>query len=60
MGLPDGFSRAVSAAVAYAPRSPFVVERVELEEPRDDELLVRIVTTGCASEHARLGARSVP
>ena len=36
----------VLAAVARAPRAPFTMEALELELPRDDEILVRVVATG--------------
>jgi aryl-alcohol dehydrogenase len=36
----------IRAAVVHRAKGPFVVEEVELEEPRDDELLVEIVASG--------------
>lgn len=36
----------VTAAVARAPGQPFTIETVELEDPRADEILVRIVGVG--------------
>lgn len=36
----------VTAAVSRGPDSPFTLETVELDEPRADEVLVRIVATG--------------
>lgn len=38
--------RTIRAAVLRAPRRPLRVERLELEAPREDEVLVRIVATG--------------
>jgi len=45
------------AAVLWAPGEPWSVEEIELDEPRQDEVLVRIVATGlCHSdEHMRDG-----
>uniref|UniRef100_A0A7C5RTB7 NAD(P)-dependent alcohol dehydrogenase n=2 Tax=Thermomicrobium roseum TaxID=500 RepID=A0A7C5RTB7_THERO len=34
------------AAVVERPHGPFVIEEVELEEPREDEVLVRILSAG--------------
>lgn len=36
----------ITAAVLRAPGKPFQLEEVELEEPRSDEVLVRLVATG--------------
>ena len=36
----------IQAAVARAVRAPFSLESLELEEPRHDEILVRVVATG--------------
>ncbi|HTV91220.1 MAG TPA: NAD(P)-dependent alcohol dehydrogenase [Verrucomicrobiae bacterium] len=36
----------ITAAVTRAPRSPMSLEALELEPPRDDEILVRVVATG--------------
>lgn len=36
----------ITAAVSRGPDSPFTLETVELDEPRADEVLVRIVATG--------------
>src|ERR671939_981450 len=48
-------SMRVTAAVLREPGQPFVVEELELEEPRDDEVLVRVVGTGIC--HTDLLAR---
>ncbi len=45
----------ITAAVAHAPGNPFTIERLELEAPRDDEILVRIVGAGLC--HTDLAAR---
>jgi aryl-alcohol dehydrogenase len=37
---------AVQAAVAHAAGRPFILEAVELDEPRADEILVRLVASG--------------
>jgi aryl-alcohol dehydrogenase len=45
----------ISAAVVREKGGPFVIEEVELDDPRDDEVLVRIVACGiCGTD---LGAR---
>ena len=36
----------VTAAVADKPREPFSIETLELDEPRDDEVLVRVMAAG--------------
>ncbi len=36
----------IQAAVARIPKGPLSLESLELEEPRDDEILVRVVATG--------------
>lgn len=36
----------VTAAVARAPEAPFTIETVEIDEPREDEILVRVVGVG--------------
>jgi len=36
----------IRAAVARAPHAPMVLEELEIEAPRDDEILVRVVATG--------------
>ena len=52
----------IKAAVLYEPRTPLVVEDVELDEPREGEVLVRMASTGiCRSDyHAMLGEWTVP
>ena len=52
----------IRAAVARAKHAPLSLEMIELEEPRDDELLVRLVATGiCRTDLAmRDGKRPVP
>lgn len=50
------------AAVAQGPAKPFVFEEFELDAPRPDEVLVRIVATGiCQTDaHARSGHIPTP
>jgi aryl-alcohol dehydrogenase len=36
----------ITAAIAREPRAPLSIEIVDLEEPRPDEILVRVVATG--------------
>jgi aryl-alcohol dehydrogenase len=52
----------IAAAVVRETAGPFVIEEVEIEEPRDDEVLVRMVASGiCGTDlHARGGAMPVP
>jgi len=45
----------IKAAVVRKISGPFEIEEIELDEPRDDEVLVRIVGTGVC--HTDLGAR---
>ncbi len=47
----------ITAAVVRAKSSPFEIDRIELTDPRPDEVLVRIVASGmCATDmHARDG-----
>ncbi|MBI4693930.1 MAG: NAD(P)-dependent alcohol dehydrogenase [Gammaproteobacteria bacterium] len=45
----------ITAAVAHAAGSPFAIEHLNLEAPRDDEVLVRIVSAGVC--HTDLAAR---
>ena len=45
----------IKAAVVREQSGPFKIEEIELDEPRDDEVLVRIVGSGiCGTD---LGAR---
>ncbi|MBN2791427.1 MAG: NAD(P)-dependent alcohol dehydrogenase [Desulfuromonadales bacterium] len=39
-------SMKITAAVARAPQAPLSLENLDLEEPRDNEILVRVVATG--------------
>ncbi|MDW5326735.1 NAD(P)-dependent alcohol dehydrogenase [Plantactinospora sp. KLBMP9567] len=52
----------IRAAVAPGPGQPFSIEDLELNEPRDDEVLVRIVATGiCQTDaHVRNGRTPAP
>jgi aryl-alcohol dehydrogenase len=45
----------IAAAVARGPGAPFAIETVELDEPREDEILVRIAAVGVC--HTDLVAR---
>jgi aryl-alcohol dehydrogenase len=45
----------IKAAVVFETSGPFLIERLELSEPNDDEVLVRIVSAGIC--HTDLGAR---
>ncbi len=44
----------IRAAVLHEPRQPLVVEEVELAEPRDDEVLVRVAAAGVCHSDVRL------
>ncbi|MBN1570964.1 MAG: NAD(P)-dependent alcohol dehydrogenase [Acidobacteria bacterium] len=52
----------IRAALVPEAKSPFVIEELELEEPREDEVLVRIVSTGlCHTDLvARMGFLPMP
>src|SRR5581483_3150640 len=39
-------TNAVTAAVVRSKGGPFVIEQLRLSEPRDDEVLVRVIATG--------------
>lgn len=45
----------ITAAVAHGPEADFVIEQVELDTPREDEILVRVVGVGLC--HTDLVAR---
>jgi aryl-alcohol dehydrogenase len=45
----------IKAAVVFEPSGPFRIEQLELSEPNDDEVLVRILGVGIC--HTDLGAR---
>ncbi|RMI39821.1 NAD(P)-dependent alcohol dehydrogenase [Streptomyces triticirhizae] len=46
----------VTAALSHGPQSPFTLETVELDDPRPDEILVRIVASGVC--HTDLAVKS--
>jgi aryl-alcohol dehydrogenase len=50
----------VRAAVARAPHAPLTLETLELEEPRDDEVLVRLVATGVCHTDIAARDRAIP
>jgi aryl-alcohol dehydrogenase len=52
----------IKAAVVPEAKSPFVIDEIELDEPRENEVLVRIVSTGlCHTDLvARLGFLPMP
>jgi len=45
----------ITAAVVKEKSGPFVIEKVELDDPRDDEVLVQIHATGVC--HTDFGVR---
>jgi aryl-alcohol dehydrogenase len=46
----------ITAALTYAPDAPFEIAEVELDDPRDDEILVRMVAAGIC--HTDLGVKA--
>jgi aryl-alcohol dehydrogenase len=48
------------AAVLAAPRTPFTVQDVELDGPRDNEVLVRMVATGVCHTDLGVWAGGIP
>ncbi len=40
----------IKAAVIYELAGPFVIEKVELDDPRDDEVLVRVAGRGLCNK----------
>ena len=52
----------IKAAVLYQPNTPLVIETVDLDEPKDEEVLVRIVSAGvCYSDyHVMKGEWTMP
>ena len=46
----------ITAALTYAPDAPFELQEVELDDPRDDEILVRMVAAGIC--HTDLGVKA--
>jgi S-(hydroxymethyl)glutathione dehydrogenase/alcohol dehydrogenase len=50
------------AAVLYEPKKPLVIEQVELDAPKDHEVLVRMASSGvCRSDyHAMVGEWTMP
>ena len=49
----------INAAVAISPDKPFQLGKFELEEPRDDEVLVRIVASGICHTDIAVKQQSV-
>ncbi len=52
----------IKAAVLYEPNTPLVIETVDLDEPNDEEVLVRVVSAGvCYSDyHVMKGEWTMP
>ncbi len=46
----------IHAAISYAPTAPFAIEPIDLDDPRDDEILVRMVAAGIC--HTDLGVKA--
>jgi D-arabinose 1-dehydrogenase-like Zn-dependent alcohol dehydrogenase len=46
MKQPDQIIIPIRAAVLRTPGRPLKIERLEMEDPRDDEVLVRLVASG--------------
>lgn len=50
----------IQAAVAEEQSQPFVFEELELDEPRDDEILVELVATGICQTDAHVWNQHIP
>jgi aryl-alcohol dehydrogenase len=50
----------ISAAVSRAPHAPFSIETLDLEEPRQDEILVKVVATGICHTDIVMRDRHLP
>ena len=50
----------IKAAVAEDKGAPFTIEELELEEPRADEVLVRIVASGICATDAHVWHQHIP
>jgi aryl-alcohol dehydrogenase len=50
----------IRAAVAEERSKPFFIEELELDDPRNDEVLVRLVATGICQTDAHVREQSVP
>ncbi|MFL8999573.1 NAD(P)-dependent alcohol dehydrogenase [Pseudomonas azerbaijanorientalis] len=52
--------KAITAAVIHSPLKPFVLETLHIDEPRADEVLVRVVATGICHTDLVFRAAGVP
>ncbi|MFG2767600.1 NAD(P)-dependent alcohol dehydrogenase [Streptomyces rubiginosohelvolus] len=50
----------IRAAIADAQTTPFVIEELELDDPQDDEVLVRVVATGICQTDAHVWHQRIP
>lgn len=50
----------IKAAVCRAPRAPMAIEEVELEDPRDDEVMVKITSCGVCHTDIAMRDRHFP
>lgn len=50
----------MKAAVAWTPNSRFAIENVEMEAPRSNEMLIRIVASGICHTDAAVVAENIP
>jgi aryl-alcohol dehydrogenase len=50
----------IRAAVAAEPAAPFEVKDLDLEEPRADELLVRVVASGICQTDGHVWHQRIP
>ena len=48
----------MKAAVLYEPNKPMVVETIDLEEPKEGEVLVRIVAAAVSYTHLTLPTKA--
>ncbi len=45
----------ITAAIAAAPHAPFTLGELEIDDPRDDEVLVRVVACGGIRGNSTIG-----
>jgi aryl-alcohol dehydrogenase len=50
----------IRAAVTEERSKPFVIEELELDDPRDDEVLVRLIATGICQTDAHVREQRIP
>ena len=58
--LPPCVRMQITAALTYAPDAPFELQEVELDDPRDDEILVRMVAVEAGTSVSAVDPRGLP